>query len=177
MLNYRIEEKEAMILTGYKQRFQGVPYGQERLDQEHEFFVTTRAKQWLLYGATWENRFVNYQIITNIADDGYDHYFAEPLSQWTREHMHDPGVTGVDFMDEMGFEDLTIPPQTYAVFETERCTQPIESYMDIRRRIVTEWLPGSGYQLANGPEIVKTYWPCGGPDKYVEIWLPVEKSN
>ena len=74
MLNYRIEEKPEMILTGYKQRFHGVPYGQERLDQEHDFFVSTRAKQWLLYGATWENRYVHYQIITNIDVENANEY-------------------------------------------------------------------------------------------------------
>lgn len=177
MLNYRIEEKPEMVLTGYKQRFHGVPYGQERLDQEHDFFVSTRAKQWLLYGATWENRYVHYQIITNIDDDGYDHYFAEPLSQWTREAMGDPEVTGVAFLDQLGFEDVVIPAQTYVVFETERCTHPIEAYTDIRERIVSQWLPSFEYQLAEGPEIVKTYWPCGGPDKYMEIWLPIERKS
>ena len=51
VMNYKIEEKQEMILTGYKQRFSGVPYGEERATQEEKMFVTTRGKQWILRGA------------------------------------------------------------------------------------------------------------------------------
>ena len=176
MLNYRIEEREAMLLTGYRQRFHGVPYGPERLDQENDFFTTTRAKQWLLTGATWEDRRVFYNVITNIGDDGYDYYYAMPLSKWTREHLYDPNTTGIAFMEQMCFEDIVIAKQTYAIFETTRSQQPITEYGDIRHRIVSEWLPSSGYQLAESPEIVKIFWPNGSPEKYIEIWLPIEKQ-
>ena len=37
-MNYRIEEKDEMILTGYKRRFSGVPG--ERMEQEKEMFRT-----------------------------------------------------------------------------------------------------------------------------------------
>lgn len=47
-MNYRIEEKPEMILTGYKARFTGVPKGENREKQESKLFETTRAKQWLL---------------------------------------------------------------------------------------------------------------------------------
>lgn len=51
-MNYKIEEKPEMILVGYKKRFTGVPYGEERAKQEEKFATTTRAKQWLLIGAS-----------------------------------------------------------------------------------------------------------------------------
>ena len=50
-MDYRIEEKPELILTGYKRRFTGVPYGLERDRQEEQFFISTRAGQWLLRGA------------------------------------------------------------------------------------------------------------------------------
>ncbi|MGN0493571.1 MAG: helix-turn-helix domain-containing protein, partial [Acutalibacteraceae bacterium] len=50
-MNYRIEQKPEMILTGYKAHFTGVPYGENREKQEGALFMTTRAKQWLLRGA------------------------------------------------------------------------------------------------------------------------------
>ena len=79
-------------------------------------------------------------------------------------------------MEQMCFEDIVIAKQTYAIFETTRSQQPITEYGDIRHRIVSEWLPSSGYQLAESPEIVKIFWPNGSPEKYVEIWLPIEKQ-
>ena len=48
LMNYRIEEKPEMILTGYKKHFAGVPYGKEREQQEEQLFMTTRGKQWFL---------------------------------------------------------------------------------------------------------------------------------
>ena len=48
VMNYRIEEKPEMILTGYKKRFSGTPA--ERSEQECDFYVTTRVNQFILQG-------------------------------------------------------------------------------------------------------------------------------
>ena len=47
-MNYRIEEKDEMILTGYKRRFNGIPG--EREDQEREMYVKTRPFQYIFKG-------------------------------------------------------------------------------------------------------------------------------
>ena len=44
-MTYKIEEKSEIILLGYKKRFTGVPYGEERIKQEEAFLTSTRAKQ------------------------------------------------------------------------------------------------------------------------------------
>ena len=177
-MNYRIEEKEGMLLTGYKRRFTGAPYGKERAEQEEKFFVTTRAKQWILRGAayeTWENDFC---VINNIDDRGYDFYIVNKLDEWTREHLYDMSVTGVDFMEELGFEDITIPKQTYVVFETSHQRIPIEEYRKLRECLVSEWLPGSGYVFVEGPELTVFHWRKGDKSqRFVEIWIPVAKAK
>ena len=43
-MNYRIEEKPEMILTGYKKHFTGAPYGKEREEQEEQLFETKDIK-------------------------------------------------------------------------------------------------------------------------------------
>ena len=48
IMNYRIEEKDEMILTGYKRRFSGIPG--ERMEQEKEMYVKTRPLQYILQG-------------------------------------------------------------------------------------------------------------------------------
>ena len=83
-------------------------------------------------------------------------------------------------MDKMGFETLIIPKKTYAVFETEKKKRPIADYTDIRKRIVTEWLPTSGYVFANAPEVVAMHWRPKGEwakERYIEICLPIEKKE
>ena len=178
-MNYKIQEIPEKILVGYKKRFTGVPYGEERVKQEQEFMTTTRAKQWLLIGASCDYS-TDYMVITNIDDDGYDFYVAYELDEWTRKELFNPNITGVDFMDKMGFETLIIPKQTYVIFETEKKKRPIGDYTDIRKRIVTEWLPTSNYVFANAPEIVAMHWRPKGEwekERYIEIYLPIEKKE
>lgn len=176
---YSIEEKPEMVLVGYGKRFKGVPYGEERAKQEKQFFMSTRAKQWLLTGASanFEN---DYCVVTDIGDDGYNFYIAYELDEWTRTELYNPEVTGVDFMDKLGFETLIIPKHTYAVFQTPRMKRPTEVYPDIREKIVTEWLPGSDYILSDAPEVVSFCWRVKQKkdyekNRYIEIRLPVEK--
>lgn len=178
MMNYRIEEKPEIVLTGYRKRFTGAPLGEEREKQEAEMFVSTRAKQWLLKGMDDKND-VEYCAVTNISDDGYDFYIAHELSAWNREHMYDRDVTGVDFMESLGFEDIVIPARRYAVFETEACRYPTEPYMELRQRIASEWLPQSGCRFADAPELAVYHWYSGADGerrdkRYIEIWMPIE---
>ena len=54
---------------------------------------------------------------------------------------------------------------------------------ELRRRIVTEWLPSSGYVLRDAPELGVIHWPFeDGNDElnnshYCEIWLPVSREQ
>ena len=178
-LNYKIEEKPEIILVGYKKRFTGVPYGEERVKQEEEFLTTTRAKQWLLIGASC-NYSTDYMVITNVADDGYDFYVAYELDEWTRKEIFNPTVTGAKFINDLGFETLVIPKRTYVVFETPKKKRPVADYTAVRSKIVTEWLPTSNFIFANSPEVVIMHWRPNGKwenERYIEICLPIEKRN
>lgn len=177
-MNYKIEKRPAGLLVGYKKRFCGVPYGAEREKQEDRFFRTTRAKQWLLRGAS-DTPEIDYCVIKNIDEEGYDFYIAYNLDEWSRTEMFNPAVTGVDFMDKLCFEQIEIPPQTYAVFETPKMRRPIMDYVALRQQIVTEWLPSADYVFADAPEIVAMHWPVNGDEakqRYIEICLPVENK-
>ena len=174
-MNYKIVEKEEFVLTGFKRHFEGVPG--ERYDQEHDMYIKTRAFQYILMGLSCDP-VKDYNVITNISDDGYDFYIASELREYDRNNLNEDGVLGEEFAKY--FENIVIPKQTYAVFETEKCRYPVNVYLDLRRRIVSEWLPASGYQLADAPELVVTHWFDGGSDKkderYRELWIPIEKK-
>ncbi len=172
-MNYRIEEKEEMILTGYKYRFTGIPG--ERMEQEKEMYVKTRPLQYILKYLSGD--LINdFNIITNIHEDGYDFYIASRLKKYFRDNLNKEGILGEEFAGY--YENITIPKCTYAVFETERCTFPTMVFLDLRRKIASEWLPGSGYQLKNAPELVVTHWYEGKrrDQRYRELWIPIEKK-
>ena len=166
-----IEDRPAKILVGFKKRFHGVPYGQERLEQENEFYTTTRGKQWLLLGASSDYA-TEYAIVTNFGDDGYDFYIAYELDEWTRKALFNSSITGMN-LDDSGFEIINLPKRLCAVFPTEKTKTPISEYMDIRKRIVSEWLPTSDYQLADAPEVIELHWRT---NRFIEITLPVEQK-
>ena len=171
IMNYRIVEKDEIILTGYKRHFTGVPG--ERMEQEKEMYITTRPLQYILQGLSG-NFAETIDIITNIDDDGYDFYIASQLNEYNLNHLD--VVLGKDFSDY--YENITIPKCTYAVFETEKCQFPTVVSPDLRRKIASEWLPNSEYQLSPAPEFVVTHWYRDERRKqrYRELWIPIKKN-
>ncbi len=71
------------------------------------------------------------------------------------------------------FEEYTVPASTWAVFFGEGCNQSIQ---ELERRIVTEWLPSSGYEYASAPDIEVYLNPDPENAKY-EVWIPVTKKQ
>lgn len=70
------------------------------------------------------------------------------------------------------FEEYTVPPCTWAVFPGEGTNQSIQ---ELEQRIITEWLPASGYEYANAPDIEVYLNPDPQNAKY-EVWIPVTKK-
>lgn len=70
------------------------------------------------------------------------------------------------------FEEYTIPAFTWAIFPGEGSGISIQQ---LEQRIVTEWLPTSGYEYANGPDVEVYLDPNPEHTKY-EVWIPVVKK-
>ena len=176
LMNYRIEKKPEMILTGYKAHFTGVPYGKDRERQEEQLFLTTRGKQWFLRGASRNPD--AHCVITNITEEGYDYYYCHLLDNWERDNLYNREVTGVDFIENWEIENIVIPETTYAIFETNNVKNPICDYFDLlglRMQVLTEWMPEMGFQLKNAPELAVYHWQPK-PERKVQIWMPIERT-
>lgn len=176
-MNYRIETKDEMTLLGYKRHFEGSPFGETRHKQEENFFITTRAHQWMLKGMA-NDKLSDYCVITNIGDGGYDFYISATTDKYELDNLYNSDVTGIDFMDKFGFEKIVIPERTYAVFETERQRYPISEYHEIRKQIAAEWLTNNEYKIIDAPELAVYHWGIVGgyPERTIEIWIPIEKK-
>lgn len=129
-MDYRIEEKPEMVLTGYKRFFTGSPA--ERDAQEEAFYVTTRLNQYALKGLAGDP-VTSYGVMTNFREEGYDFYIAARLQEWEREHLEEELGNAED---AARFENIAIPAHTYVVCETERCKYPTMIFPQLRRRIV-----------------------------------------
>jgi AraC family transcriptional regulator len=73
-----------------------------------------------------------------------------------------------------GYTSVTIPAETWAVFES---VGPLPGAIgDITRRIFAEWFPATGYQHDCAPEL--EVFPEGdiySSDYKCEVWIPVKK--
>ena len=175
IMNYRIEQKESLVLFGYKGHFTGSP--KERQLQDHNFICDTRLKQAALQYMAHDAD-TTYCVIDKLNDDGYDFYVAAYIGENDREDLLDC------FGEEVAgwFEKITIPGGTYLVCEGERCQYPANYADDLYREAVTNHLAGSGYELAQGPEVEILHWYYKEGDeklnssRYLELWLPIVKK-
>lgn len=74
---------------------------------------------------------------------------------------------------ELGeFTIFEIPASTWAIFE---CVGPMpEAIQKVWERIFSDWIPSTGYEIANSPQV--EYYHPGSPwdkDYLSEIWIPI----
>ena len=134
MMNYKMEEKPELVLTGYSRHFTGTPA--KRSEQEEAFYLETRINQYALHGLARDCA-TNYNVITGFDDEGYDFYIAALLSKWETNHLDE--ILGEQEKDR--FEKITVPAGLYLVCETERERYPVTQVEELRKKAVGEWLP------------------------------------
>jgi AraC family transcriptional regulator len=74
---------------------------------------------------------------------------------------------------ESVFEEVMVPEATWAIFPGQGSNLSIQ---DLERRIVTEWLPTSGYEYGNAPD-VEVYYTADPQNAVYEVWIPVIKKG
>lgn len=70
-------------------------------------------------------------------------------------------------------EEYIVPAATWAVFPGSGTNQSIQ---ELERRIVTEWLPTSGYEYGDAPD-VEVYLNPDPQNAQYEVWIPVVKKQ
>ena len=71
------------------------------------------------------------------------------------------------------WEEYTVPASTWAIFSGTGTNQSIQ---ELEQRVVTEWLPTSGYEYANAPDI-EVYLNPDPQNAQYEVWIPVVKKT
>ena len=71
-------------------------------------------------------------------------------------------------------EEYIVPSFTWAIFSGEgECPRAIQ---ELEQRIITEWLPSSGYEYDNGPDIEVYLTPDMQNAKF-EVWIPIKRNG
>ena len=69
-------------------------------------------------------------------------------------------------------EEYIVPAATWAIFPGSGAGQSIQQ---LEQRIVTEWLPTSGYEYGDAPD-VEVYLNPDPQNMQFEVWIPVRKK-
>lgn len=72
-----------------------------------------------------------------------------------------------------GLEEYMVPEATWAIFPGEGTNRSVQ---ELEQRIVLEWLPGSGYEYGNAPDI-EVYLNADPENAKYEVWIPVVKKK
>lgn len=154
-MNYRIETKAAFRIVGVS-----VPLEK---DIEKNFAVIPRKWQEIVMNGTlrkltglMDTQPMGVLGVSTCNDtEPWRYYIAVSSSQTDRD-----------------LEEYTVPAATWAVFPGAGTNQSIQ---ELERRIVTEWLPTSGYEYGNAPD-VEVYLNPDPQNAQYEVWIPVVRK-
>ena len=69
------------------------------------------------------------------------------------------------------FDEYVIPACTWAVFSGTGAGLSIQ---ELEQRVVTEWLPTSGFEFGNAPDL-EVYLNSDPNNMQYEVWIPIKK--
>lgn len=152
-LNYRVEEKEAFRIIGISRPL--------HKDLEENFKIVPAMWQQLAMEGVLERlgSMMDSQPMGLLGvsccqnNDDWKYYVAVSSTQSTGEDL----------------EEYIVPASAWAIFPGSGTNQSIQ---ELEQRIITEWLPTSGYEYGNAPDI-EVYLNADPQNAKYEVWIPV----
>ncbi len=158
-MDYRIEKKDAFRIVGVKEHYS--------MDIEENF-----SKVPLFWQKVAQEGWIPK--ICSLMDQ--PPYSVLGVSTCSNGKDFDYYIAVASIIDTpAGMEEYEVPACTWAVFTS---MGPLPHAMqELQKRIITEWLPTSGYEYANAPDIeVYSDGDQQSPDYTAEVWLPIIKK-
>jgi len=158
-MEYRVEEKPAFRVMGVSKMFSYETANADVPQYWDEIHVQAAVKPVEgMYGICFDEEMGGNRFRYMIADD------------------LEEGEAG-----EKNLETYEVPRHTWAIFPC-RGAMPL-SLQEVNRRIFSEWLPASNYEIAEGYNI--EYYSDSAefkdgtqdPDYYAEVWIPVRERR
>lgn len=168
-MKYRIVEQRAFRLVGYKlptartenfEQFKEIPEFWDKQYKSGNFDKLMAVNLSESHSGGRIDGVLGICVVPDAEDTALDYYIA----------------TAYDKKAPAGMTEVIVPDCTYAVFE---CKGKIPfSVQDMTRRLYGEWLPNSGYEWANAPDIERYFDGDPSGDDYIcELWLPVRPKQ
>lgn len=155
-MNYRIESKDAFRIIGISQPIYK--------DIEKNFEIVPKM---------WQDAATNgtIQKLAGVMDTTPMGFLG--VSACNDEVQWKYFIAVASSKTDNGLEEYIVPAATWAIFSGTGTNQSIQ---ELEQRIVTEWLPTSGYEYANAPDI-EVYLNPDPQNAQYEVWIPVIKRQ
>jgi AraC family transcriptional regulator len=172
-MEYRIVKKDAFRMVGVREPLMIAPLP-EKSDIGKDFNYDQVEESFKRVPIFWQEMTQNGKIaeICTMIDN-------EPLGLLGVSDCSDVGgsnfyyiAAATDKPAPNGMCEFTVPTSTYAVFSGSGLPSSIQ---DLQKRIYAEWMPTSGYEWANAPDI-EVYLNDDPVNMKYEVWLPVTKK-
>lgn len=156
-MNYRIEKKDSFRIVGISEPLE--------TDIEKNFEIVPK-----MWGTAAMNGTI--QKLSTMMDGVPMGMLGVSSCNESNNWKYYIGVSSTHIIDNT-LEELIITENTWAIFSREGHAQSIQ---ELEKRIVTEWLPTSGYEYANAPDI-EVYLNADPDNSKYEVWIPVFKKE
>lgn len=165
-MNYRIVEEEALTVVGKDVMIKSDPYKEIPAFVEEIWKNGTIAR---INEAVGKNG--------NALLNGYHYDFNE---DGTKRYLFGTDLPKGNTVPPE-FAILSIPAQTYAVFDSHEKVPETEEIglevLNVWRRIYSEWFPSSNFEQVEGPCLEKYYWMDESEtESTCEVWIPVRRK-
>lgn len=155
-MNYKIEKKEAFRIIGKSTKL--------KQTVEENFMITPKF---------WAESSMNGTVATLAQMMNTPIQGLLGVSTCNNTDDWNYYIAVASTLDKGGFEEYIVPACTWAVFSQEG---PISEMQALESRIISEWLPTSGYEYANAPDVELYINPDPENAKY-EVWIPIIKKE
>ena len=162
-MEYHVETRDAFRIVGVKMEANWTPENKESFAEIPQFWMEHAQKGTI-------------PALCRLMDGPLTGVLGVCAGNWQMEGQFDYYIAVASQAPvPEGMCDYTVPAATWAVFP---CRGPMPGAIQkLQERIITEWLPNSGYQYADAPDI--EHYPEGdqsAEDYLCWVWLPVEKK-
>lgn len=158
-MNYKIEKKDSFKIVGVKEHF--LMDVEECFDKVPQFWQKTIQSGIVpdILGQMNREPYGLLGVSACMNGQDLDYYIASATTKVTPENM----------------DEYIVPESTWAIFECIG-SMPI-AIQTLQKRIITEWLPTSGYEYADAPDIEVYFEGDQQSENYkCEVWLPITKK-
>ncbi|WP_328938190.1 AraC family transcriptional regulator [Streptomyces tauricus] len=163
-MRYKIVQKEEFRVVGKRIR---VPLVHEGMNPEIATFIRGLAPDTVARIAALSDQ--EPRGIVGVSDN-----LDPSRAEGTELDYYHAVVTGTGTTPpaDLDLDTLTVPPGTWAVFESSGPFPLALQHM--WRDVFTQWFPSNPYQSRPGPEILRTHLTRDGKEADAELWIPVE---